>query len=395
MGGLGLFDLQSFLDAQKIAWVKRARTLDDWWKIVIYSRSYGNVLNIRSKHFDISSEPCITSIVKSYEKFMTNLTKTDENFLDSYIFDNKALTLGLRDNRVLNENQFARDFFNQYGHQLKGLRTSDLCNGDAIVSLNEFRVNTGIPVPLAQFRMMKDIVETAKIRYRKTELGDKRTIDIATFVNRSKKGSKRFRIILTSEIRNYIPHNIVKFASNMEIILGLESAKKINSSWHSNVFNNSTKTFLFKFYNNILGYNNAVAHFIRNHSPNCTFCDIAGVQEIINETPLHLFFGCDVVENFLNIIVRWLTNDDQFEISRQELFTYFDRQGFTPARNNVLTVLSKLLLKFIWDCKQRQILPVVGHCKISMVLEIKSLMETNSKFKKTFLSSGMGEFIFN
>jgi hypothetical protein len=326
---------------------------------------------------------------------MINLTKTNENFLDSYLFENNALTLDLRDKRVLNENQFERDFFNQYGIQIKGLRTSDLCNGDVFLSLNEFRMNTGIPVSLVQLRMMKDILDTAKIRYRKIELNDKKTVDVTTFVNRSKKGSKRFRDILFSENCNYIPHNIVKFASNMDIIIGIEGAKKINSSWHNNVFNNSTKTFLFKFYNNILGYNNAVAHFVRNHSPNCTFCDTAGVQDIINETPLHLFFGCTVTENFVNVMFRWFSNDNQFELSRQEFFTHFDRHGFTPALNNVFTVLSKLLLKFLCDCKQRQILPVTNHCKISMVLEVKSLMEINSKFRKTFLSSGVGAYILD
>jgi hypothetical protein len=326
---------------------------------------------------------------------MINLTKTNENFLDAFLFENSALTLGLRDKLVLNENQFDLDFFNQYGILIKGLRTSNLCNGDAFLSLNEFRMNTGIPVSLAQFRMLKGILETAKIRYRKVELNEKKTVDLTTFVNRSRKGSKRFREILYSENCNYIPHNIVKFASNTDIIIGIERAKKINSSWHNNVFNNSTKTFLFKFYNNILGYNNAVAHFVRNHSPNCTFCDIAGVQDITNETPLHLFFGCTVTENLVDDMFRWFSNDNQFELSRQEFFTYFDRHGFTPALNNVLTVLSKLLLKFLWDCKQRQILPIINHCKISVAMEVKSLMEINGKFRKTFLSSGVGANILD
>jgi hypothetical protein len=286
-------------------------------------------------------------------------------------------------------------FFNQYGILIKGLCTSNLCNGEAFLSLNEFRMNTGIPVSLAQYRMMKGILETAKIRYRKIELNDKKTVNVTTFVNRSKKGSRRFREILYSENCNYIPHNIVKFASNMDIIIGMERAKKINSSWHNNVFNNSTKTFLFKFYNNTLGYNSAVAHFVRNHSPNCSFCDTAGVQDIISETPFHLFFGCTITENFLTDMFRWFSNDNQFEFSRLEFFTHFDRNGFTPALNNVLTVLSKLLLKFLWDCKQRQILPNINHCKISMAMEVTSLMDINRKFRKTFLTSGVGANILD
>jgi len=46
-GGLGIFELDSFLSAQKCVWIKRARNLDELWKIRIYSKSLGSVLNIR------------------------------------------------------------------------------------------------------------------------------------------------------------------------------------------------------------------------------------------------------------------------------------------------------------------------------------------------------------
>jgi hypothetical protein len=389
MGGLGLFDLQSFLDAQKIAWIKRAKSVDDWWKIVIYSKCYGNVYNIRSREFDSSREPCITSIVAGYENLITNFTKTNENFLDAFMFENRALTIGLRDNRCLNKNNFDVIFFNAHQTDIKKLRTSDLYNGETYVSLNDFRTNTGIPISIAYFRMLKGMVETAKTRYRKELLNERKTVDIATFINRSKRGSKRFRKILFPELCNYIPHNIIKFSSNIDIVVGLDGAKSVNSSWHNNVFNNSTKTFLFKLYNNILGYNSAVAHFVRNHSPNCTFCDIAGVQDIFNETPLHLFFGCTTTETFVETMFKWFAEDDQFELSCKEIFTYFDRPGFSPARNKVFTVFAKLTLKFLWDCKQRYILPYVNHGKISISIEIRSLLDINSNFKKTYTSSGV------
>jgi hypothetical protein len=51
-------------------------------------------------------------------------------------------------------------------------------------------------------------------------------VDIKTFINRARTGSKRFRKILNAEISNYIPHNIVKFSDNMEIIVGHEERKK-------------------------------------------------------------------------------------------------------------------------------------------------------------------------
>jgi hypothetical protein len=75
IGSLGLFDLRSFLDAQKIAWIKRAKSLDDWWKISLYSRCYGTVFNIRSIDYDARCVPCLHTIVTGYENLIFKLTK--------------------------------------------------------------------------------------------------------------------------------------------------------------------------------------------------------------------------------------------------------------------------------------------------------------------------------
>ncbi len=259
------------------------------------------------------------------------------------------------------------------------------------VGLNIFRHNTGVPVTLFQYQMLKGIVETALVRYRKHVQLEQTTVDVATFINRSKRGSKRFRKILTCAVNDYIPHNIVKFRDNVDVVVGLECAKKLNSFWNTNIFSNSTRTFLFKLYNNTLGFNNAVAHFVRNHSPNCTFCDLAGIPEVSIETPLHLFFSCGTSEPFIENMFKWFVSDDTFEFSRTEFFTVFDRAAFSASKNYMLTVFSKLLQKFLWDSKQRQSPPNIIHCKVHIGTEITSMSETNGKFKKTFQLSGFGE----
>jgi hypothetical protein len=102
----------------------------------------------------------------------------------------------------------------------------------------------------------------------------------------------------------------------------------VNAFWNVTYFTNSTRTFLFKLYNNILGYNVSVSHFVRNHSHNCTFCDITGNQDIVDETPIHLFLQCTAVEELINEIFKWITGDQTFEISRKELFAFFDRKDY-------------------------------------------------------------------
>ena len=82
-GGLGLFNLGHFLDAQRCAWIKRANSLDDYWKRALYNKSYGSVTNVRAEHFNREETLILHCIALSYEKFLTHHTMWTENFRSS------------------------------------------------------------------------------------------------------------------------------------------------------------------------------------------------------------------------------------------------------------------------------------------------------------------------
>jgi hypothetical protein len=69
------------------------------------------------------------------------------------------------------------------------------------------------------------------------------------------------------------------------------------------------------------------------------------------------------VENFLSISFSWLCSDENFYFTRQEYFTFFNRPGFSGEKNFLLTITSKVIMKFIWDSKQRFCLPTVAEKK--------------------------------
>jgi hypothetical protein len=191
MGGLGLFDLTTFLDAQRVAWVKRAKSLDDWWKLSLYSRSMGDVFNVRSKDFNMEREPCLYTIVKSYEKFLVNFTKHGNNYKKAYLFSNNALNLGLRDRRVVDKNLFTAALFADHGQSIKKLLIYDFLNEDGTyINRENFVMNTGIPLPLLTFQQLRGVVDTTRIRYHSREGPEMVSVDIRTFVNRSRAGSK-------------------------------------------------------------------------------------------------------------------------------------------------------------------------------------------------------------
>jgi hypothetical protein len=226
----------------------------------------------------------------------------------------------------------------------------------------------------------------AKQKYSKKEVNKEKCAELSDFINRRKKGCKRYRKMIIGDIDTYIPHNMIKFAESTDIIIDLETSKILNALWATTALGNSTRTFLFKMHNNTAGYNLSNSHFVRGHSPNCTFCDILEIPEEHHETPLHLFYECSAVENVTNDFFSWLLNTDTV-ISRQELFTIFKRDDF--RKNDFLTIVAKLLLKYYWDCKQRFCLPSLQNAKTVLTKELEILIHCNSKIRQIHANSGL------
>ncbi len=59
----------------------------------------------------------------------------------------------------------------------------------------------------------------------------KKGVDLFTFCNRFKKGSKPFRRVLRNFTQEEIPRNINTYAENTQTIIGLEMGQKINCLW--------------------------------------------------------------------------------------------------------------------------------------------------------------------
>jgi hypothetical protein len=183
------------------------------------------------------------------------------------------------------------------------------------------------------------------------------------------------------------PHNIRKYADNMDIIITGEQSRVMNGLWTDNIYTNEEKTFLFKLHNNTLGYNNMVAHFVRGHSPFCTFCTISNVNEQHIETPSHLFFDCPSLVNIIDNIFHLVTGDNNFVVGRRDFLSIFNYRELSSARNKILTIVGKYLMKYIWDCKTRHFMPELENCWDIIRDKIEFLIESNSSFRTMWNST--------
>ena len=100
-GGLGLFEINNFLCAQKCTWVRRSIDLSETWKVILYTCNFGNLFNIKARNINSIEYPICHEISKCFEKFSDMFAATAENFRSSYIFECKKFTLNLDDATTL------------------------------------------------------------------------------------------------------------------------------------------------------------------------------------------------------------------------------------------------------------------------------------------------------
>jgi hypothetical protein len=391
-GGLGLFNVKQFLEAQTCSWIRRCSVIDQEWKARIVGAGTGNLY---LSHCAIGLQnlfPILQNIISCHKNFIAAFTKSNQNFRDAYLLNNHALTVGIRTKIPLQMNDFntepALDPF--LLSRLKNIRMADLLTPEGKISKRVFCENMGIRVNENLWAKLDKIRNTAILRYGSNE-GN--TVSIRNFFEKWKKGSQKVRLLLDHNEVPYIPHNMVKFAENTETVIGLELSKFLNKSWNTSFLSNDLRTFIFKLHNNTLPYNTMLSHFVPGISRNCTFCDIVLNQDEEDETPLHLFYDCQPVELLRDEFYRYISDDRTLTVTRTEFFTNFGRpNNFT---NRALFLVTRLFIKFLWDCKVRKILPTQRHVLSSIMHELRVTTSLNRELKKIFENSGLAPAFLN
>jgi hypothetical protein len=166
--------------------------------------------------------------------------------------------------------------------------------------------------------------------------------------------------------------------------------RNINKLWGLNFLDNDTRSFLFKMHNNTLGLNSRVAHFITDHSPICTFCRIRLRNDAENEDTYHLFYTCPTTEQFRDVFFRWAYNEaNQYVISRHELFLVQSENNIANSRSVIKTVIAKLYMKYIWDCRNRFAIPELDLAKEFLCLKIKTITGISTVMREHLNDSGL------
>jgi hypothetical protein len=193
-GGIGLFNIEDFLDSQKCAWVKHSTDLLEPWKVILYSKNFGCVYNCKSRNVVREEYPVIHGICVSYERMLCSFTSANENFRECYIFENKMITKALDSREQLNRGLFSAEFFNANASKLYKLKYNNFYSRDGEpLIMEQVRNVTGLELTVLQYFEIRNACNIAKIKYQKKEPPMQVSIDIETYINRRKRGSSHFR----------------------------------------------------------------------------------------------------------------------------------------------------------------------------------------------------------
>jgi hypothetical protein len=108
--------------------------------------------------------------------------------------------------------------------------------------------------------------------------------------------------------------------------------------------------------------------------------------------PVHLFYDCRSVCDVLETVLKTVTSDDSFVFSRREYFTTFERRDAGTAYNQTMTIVTKLVIKYFWDCKTHSHIPTVENCLDNICEKIGLLYRINSSFSKVITNSRLPFF---
>jgi hypothetical protein len=296
-GGLGLINVKNYIKALQCSWIKRvSQHWCDNWRYDIKKASYGNPLICNGRFFTREDNPALHNICESFGTFSNEFYKKDRNFRKALIFKNPIFKRGRGDDGILDENFFGRNYTFEDFKKIACITYDDFFSNGRQKTLDMLCDDTGINFNLVTYMRIHEALQFYKNTRGNVEPAPEQSVKF--FLKTFTRGSGPYRRILeygTNSKEKIENNNTVRtFINFLEIQVPEESVLRACwSAWNRNYFGNRQREFLFKFYNNILGVNARVAHFVPGHSAECTVC-------VINDEPaprqaetfLHVFYEC-------------------------------------------------------------------------------------------------------
>jgi hypothetical protein len=297
-----MIELSSFIKAQQVVWFKRTHKANiDNWRHDLTTIFDNNCLTANHSFIDHNTNPILYGISESFVSFCKNFYSKDDNYKSSLLLNNPIIFRERGSDRILDKNFFTQnppvDFT-----KLALLKFSDcFANGQA-VHLDTINIQFNLNLNLATYMRLIGALSNFYRSLKRGRLSDGTSVSLSTLFSSPARGSRTLRNVFSHSINSKIKienqTNVRTFFRLIQLpLLDNKILPHILSSWNNVCLSNNYREFLFKFFNNCLGINTRLSHFVLNFSRNCTFCAIGGRNT--DETFKHLFFDCPTTNSLM------------------------------------------------------------------------------------------------
>jgi hypothetical protein len=386
-GGLGLFDVEKFLISQQATWIFKAhRSSRDNWRYKLRSLCNGNVLTAGTGLLKKSANPVLHGLSMSYENFRKNHDGTNCNFQSAFVLNNPMFFRGPGDKLPLNLSYLG--LAETGDNPITRLTAREFFNVNGLKSRILLLIDYGVDISVVGYIRLARCLNHYVTRLRPNNRNDGSCEDIPSSFAALKKPGKKIRLGFFKRKRKKFLLEDQKFSKTFILVSGSvfpgeqQYSKRI-SLWNISGIPNRIRTFLFRFYNNILGINTRLSHFVPNQSRACTFCTIVNIQQNADETFSHIFYDCPTVRSWHNKFFERYLPENYIRDEQDRKNILFLGTFHNEEKDNSFLLVSVLIFQFcIWD--QRLKKKIISYNSIEAIFKeiIYNMLRTSSFARK-------------
>lgn len=373
-GGLKMVELNSYINALKIGWIRRLITTNSKYKILFetkYTR-IKEIMNRGATYIEEIKRHCTNKfwwdVLEAWKKFIIQLVpKSASDIMGISIWNNMNI-------KINNTPVFYRRWYDKNIHFIRDLVDE---NGQ-LLTYEQFQAKYNVRTNFVQFIGIRTSIE-AYLRRIQIPVANEPLFNChwpfnVKLIMKSSKGSKDIYTVLTSKIT--VPtcqHKWDRVFENINL-----NWKQIYSTPVKCCHNTKMHWFQYRLTHRIIATNDLLMKMNIRQDNLCTFCNLE--QEKIE----HLFWHCNVVNQFWDTINQWIFERTNYMVNIDKYRAIFGIPSTIRSMQPINYILI-LTRHYIYTCRVNSLNPNFLNWKntVNKFLETEKLIAIkNSMYDK-------------
>jgi hypothetical protein len=361
-----------------------------------------NLDMLRKKMFDVNIEPVLYNIAESFEKIQWKFWTKNENFLMAPLVDNKYFLRAAPERRApvqgcVDRNLLGHDFYAANQEALLALRMNCLIRGNTVVTIDTLRRTTRLNFTNNAYLNLVTAANFANTKYGNKVGSNGTCVPLLLFLQRIKKGSKKFRLLLSDGKNESGVENMQLVETFCRLINSpVPAATDLNvlyGSWNFVFFENRIRTFCFRYFNNSLSVGARIAARYRGAgqlvNDRCVFCLKAGATVPAREDFIHVFYDCPYILNTVRMVTTELFPPSNEDHVKRRMYMSGIVTNLSAADNFFYKVTSIILNFNMWECKLKKKIPSIATVRSEFFYVFDNVLSNSPKLKEMTLLSNI------